>query len=701
MSDDESDAQALLINLPDHLHKGLRCEIWDIMGVAELEGVIAKVYHEQGKRQPIYYEIQIEDAVDQTSIGWVGALLPASRVTLIPDDTDSEESDNGIESNGAEDDANKRKEKRRKFHQNNKPSHARHIANATNEGKSIPFGSYDKGGDFLISNPLPPNRKYIGCRYRNIYHKHLRDTVLGLNPKMHVITATGDEGDEPKFPVLRNLPKNLSLVFQILININYPGTNGNRSLLGYLGLRRTQRNEYHSGIQTFSTLCLSTKWLAESNVSYWNDVLQRIGPNMCVNTPTLHTHLDPSEFQKLSKKWTCSLCHKASKSEFKKTQNENNETVHTHEKRQEIVIRDQPEITGHRRNNSIGGCNNDFTSNWTLGQSVRVLLEERCERCGETEENARQVHQLMFLATHNSFLCTHCMNATVALNESDYGLLALTNIKHLSLNNISKKGALHKNFSSPNIKLNTFFYANTIPNKTVLALCGNGIQKSAARSMTCIPSAPVVTELRERERKEERSLSQDQILTTSFRTDTTIQNMMRNSPHPTLGLKSVVRGWHIELNLVASNTKTDNLFLHVFHCCKQHSNTCYILSVVKLKPNKTLYQKLLKIKRKINLAIYDLDSDEEEGKQGIDQLRDDCLELLDEFVNMDVMVYIKPLNETALVCKGKCTNILFDQNRLQNEILFEVKYQLSKTGQRRELKNKFFSNFVSFYRADD
>jgi hypothetical protein len=81
-------------------------------------------------------------------------------------------------------------------------------------------------------------------------------------------------------------------------------------------------------------------------------------------------------------------------------------------------------------------------------------------------------------------------------------------------------------------------------------------------------------------------------------------------------------------------------------------------------------------------------------------LRDDCLELLSEFVNMDVMVYIKPLNGTALVCKGKCTNILFHQNRCQNEILFEVSYQLTTTGRRRESKDEFSSNFVSFYLAD-
>ena len=286
MSDDESDSEVRTIDLPNHPHVGLRCVILEGMGFTDLEGVIAHVCHETGKRQPIYYEIYIEDAVDQISVGWVGALLPASRVTLIPDDTDSDDSDNGNESNVAEEDANERKEKRRK-EQENKPSHARRIEAATNEGKSIPFGSYDKGGDALILNPLPPNRKYIGCYYRNSYRKQLKDNVLGLNPKMHEITATGDEGDETKFPVLRSLPKILSLVFQILININYPGTNGNRSLLTYLGLRRTKRQEYHSGIQTFSTLCLSTKWLTESNVPYWNDVLQRVDPQMCLNTPTL------------------------------------------------------------------------------------------------------------------------------------------------------------------------------------------------------------------------------------------------------------------------------------------------------------------------------------------------------------------------------------------------------------------------------
>ena len=308
------------------------------------------------------------------------------------------------------------------------------------------------------------------------------------------------------------------------------------------GIGRTARlsdEKDWCGVQFFSSVCLSFKFLVDNNELFWQETLQHFDPPpnsiLRIPSPDIEYH---------------------------------------------VRIRDQPETSAL----NIVSIPNNYHS---VGQLTRCILSDKCCLCGGIESEEEE-EELLYLGIENALVCLSCLNDVVALDS--FTLSLLDKIQAVDIGKGGPKGQAVTSFRKenfPKVKLGRLFQKDTKGSIVLRHLIGSCVA-SLSTSVLLYSGRCVVANTQKDELKRERllhSTSSNEKIDTKWNDAEHMSTIKKHSSHPILSTISTEIGSLIELDAPPCqiNGCLCRPFIEVWKVL--NSTTAYRIAVVKHQPS--------------------------------------------------------------------------------------------------------------------
>ena len=329
------------------------------------------------------------------------------------------------------------------------------------------------------------------------------------------------------------------------------------SFFSYQGVGRVGRifNNDYCGVQKFSWLCLSCKWIVENNKLFWENTIRQFDKTEPIIIKIPNPTAAPL-----------------------------------------VRIRAQP-----ASNNKIV----IIPGTHSIGQVVRCILRETCEMCGC---RAKQGSELFFFSIFNAWLCTNCCNDTGALSGWTFTLVDTALITRIGMGgNGEKTGgravtSFRNNKKKSCVKIKSLFKKNSEFNLVLRELLGDHVNDNT-KVTTLFPGRSVVRDTQKDEIK--RKLNNG-VVDTNWNDEAIMHALKTTTSHISLGIDSAEVSSHIILDSPAcSRTGCGcRAFVEVSKTLVGGvTEEEYLVGVLKIKPSKSLAVALRQFRREKKIQL--------------------------------------------------------------------------------------------------
>ena len=416
------------------------------------------------------------------------------------------------------------------------------------------------------------------------------------------------------------------------------------SVFSYQGVGRVGRifNNEYCGVQTFSWLCLSCKWIVENNKLFWENTIRQFD-----NTDPIIIKIPTPEAVPL------------------------------------VRIRAPQPGTATAQNSIV-----IIPGTHSIGQVVRCILTEKCEMCGC---RAKKDTELFFFSIFNAWLCTNCCNDTAALSGWMFTLVDTALITRIGMggNGDTRGGRAVTSFRNNTTKrscvqFKSLFMKNSESNLVLHELLGDHVNPKT-KSTTLYSGGSVVHDTQKDEIK--RKLK-DGVVSTKWNDEAYMHALKTTTSHISLAIDSAEVSSHISLACSACLRSECGCraFVEVWKTLEGGvADEEYLVGVLKIKPSKSLAVVLRQFRREKKIQLEKLKNKSTNRTDA----KNCCLKLFEQFEDGDVDVLVWDSGSVSHGTFEKATLKTIDA-----ELVFKVKVEVEGNTNTNGGKMKFQSRNV-------